>query len=82
MGEFTGLDSICRMLIFRRGVRVRRSNLLWQQLVKQLLALPLLLEVVGRALGHEVLQVVRVVLHTRQQIVQEVVYSTVSGTVT
>ena len=51
----------------------RSSNSLpWEQLIEQLLTLPLLLEVVLGPLLHQRFQVVGISLHPRQQVVQNV----------
>ena len=55
------------------------SRVLWQKLVQQVLALPLLLQVVGGPLLDQGLQVVSVPLHPTQQVVQDVPALTVPG---
>ena len=53
--------------------------LLWQQFEQEILALPLLLEVVRCPLLHEGLQVVGVLLHAGEQVVKDVAALAVSG---
>ncbi len=67
---------ICGFLTFFLRILIETlwshcSSLLWQQLEEQVLALLLLLQVVGRALLHQRLQVVGVLLHAGEQVVEQ-----------
>ena len=58
---------------------VKSFFLLWQQFEEEVLALPLLLQVVRGPLLHEGLQVVGVLLHAGEEVVKDVASLAVSG---
>jgi len=59
------------MVIHWRTCRVRADALLWQDLVEEVLRFAFLLQVGLRAFLHQVLQVVGVLLHPGQQVVED-----------